>query len=1010
MNSHSAETPWALDARKTEQLRQELEQLAKSYTPQWHLDYENPDIGTTLAIIFANQMEGSIVRMNQMLSRYQTEFVNLLGLSLGAANPASGLVTLSTINQAIDGAPLPSGSRLAGNGIPFETQGDVYITSAQVAHVVEIDPTQGRITPLYHGPKGVVLPMAPEDVPKQGGDALQFTLFDPDSPGVDCHGLMLYHHSVFAVGEAGSISIRLPQVSALDPVPEYGDLEKFTYSYYNGTAFVPFTGVAVGEDGYTITLQGGGDSVPLVGNDGSQDGAYAIWMTCAGDELGRGITVKTVEIASSCPQDGVEFVACNDQEKSPAHFMPFGETASPFDECVIGHDKVFCQAGAQITLSFDLSFQEKYISLNQLQVAEELKIIKPRQTAPIYETLHCCVDEMVFEYYNGTGWRRLQSLVGWSNLFAQQDHAGTHSVTFRCPTDWEPQSHGGYQGRTLRLRLLRADNAYSQPCIHTMPVLDNLSLFYAYDQGWTGPSKATMVTGTKTVDITKSFVRGAPVTLFPPLPYGQRMVCFGFDRPLTGSPISMLFQVEEYYQRPWETMDLRYSTIHGFQSLKVADGTQGLSRTGTLLFAPPADFAPMELEGITAYWIAMVDTQDAFNAQTHTRPHIHDIQMNGVDIRNTQTLPVQTFTMVVPKANLRFPLGVEHILSAQVFVNEFGAHSQPEMERMMETMGEDVEVVRDFMGQIRSFFVKWSEVENFDHSVRGDRHYCLDRQQSCICFGDGVHCAIPTYTQGVAFTVQLKCCAGEAGNLPEGTVTQLIDQQIYLDKISNPIPTYGGHNMETIEAAHVRGANLVNHRGRLVTLGDYEREIRGFSEQIAQVRGCGGVDKYGNDCPNHITLALMMADYTQGSRSFCAIVPKLKAHLLAHSQVTVGEENLTLSEPFYMAFTVELWVEIEDLRRSSQVRQEIFDHIHGFFDPSEEENAWPIGSLPTHGEISMMLGALGHQYHIRHYVVTVSYQDEQGQHRVDMEKIPQNPFVMVTNGNHCVHVDWKGGQ
>ncbi|MEG1107971.1 MAG: hypothetical protein RSE97_03755, partial [Oscillospiraceae bacterium] len=87
-----AEDELILDPRDAKQLRERISELAAAYTPEWRFDTENPDVGTTLALIFTNQMADNIRRMNRLPQKYHTEFENILGVSLLPAYPASGIV------------------------------------------------------------------------------------------------------------------------------------------------------------------------------------------------------------------------------------------------------------------------------------------------------------------------------------------------------------------------------------------------------------------------------------------------------------------------------------------------------------------------------------------------------------------------------------------------------------------------------------------------------------------------------------------------------------------------------------------------------------------------------------------------------------------------------------------------------------------------------------------------------------------------------------------------------
>ena len=52
--------------------------MAHLYLPQWHYNQKNPDIGVTIAKIFAKQMEGNLNRYYQVLDKYHEEFINMM--------------------------------------------------------------------------------------------------------------------------------------------------------------------------------------------------------------------------------------------------------------------------------------------------------------------------------------------------------------------------------------------------------------------------------------------------------------------------------------------------------------------------------------------------------------------------------------------------------------------------------------------------------------------------------------------------------------------------------------------------------------------------------------------------------------------------------------------------------------------------------------------------------------------------------------------------------------------
>ena len=51
---------YIIDNRKREDVLNKIFELAKSYTPEWNPDTQNPDMGAVIALLFSEQMEENI--------------------------------------------------------------------------------------------------------------------------------------------------------------------------------------------------------------------------------------------------------------------------------------------------------------------------------------------------------------------------------------------------------------------------------------------------------------------------------------------------------------------------------------------------------------------------------------------------------------------------------------------------------------------------------------------------------------------------------------------------------------------------------------------------------------------------------------------------------------------------------------------------------------------------------------------------------------------------------------
>lgn len=998
-----------LDPRTQADLCRRVEELAASYTPEWRFDRRDPDIGSTLALIFTSQMAENIRRMNQLPEKYHTEFVNLLGLNLKPPYPASGVAVVDLLRGTVPGVALPRGSRLkadsaSGSAILFETVGDVYITNAQLTDVLSMSGTRGRIHVMAGSLKPAQLTpkasdIVTEEVDLNEASGVDFGLFNYEEHGIERNAMLLYHRNVFGVQAGIPVQIYLTAPDGRSLAKELTDPELWRWSYYTENGLEPFSSAQAQDECIVLQRDGTSGQIMIEGT------GYHMICLEALTPISKSITVQDIRLASEKKPAPPQLILHNGEELEAQLCMPLGESASVFEECYICDDQVFSQKDATVTLGFELSSQKKLVKLTTQQEIEELKIIK-RKSRPIqYEIAFSSPERIVMEYYNGQLWRRLPCSNDWGSLF-DGTHGGEYQISFRCPEDWASVPVNGYMGRCLRIRITQADNCYLMPCEHTMPVLRNVQLSYSYEGTWKQPQRMETVCGTQTREQTRQLLNREPVTVFQPLPYPEASLYLGFDRPLEGAPISILFDVEENVNFRMEPVQFEYSTRTGFKQMKVVDATGNFSNAGTILFMPPSDFAAMEVEGLSRWWLRLRGNEKACEGY---HPKIRGIELNAVNIQNKQTHPEETFYVEIAAPNMTFPLAARNILSAQVFVGEQEQLSRNQMRKMIEETPEDVRVEYDFLGEITSFYVRWTEVDSFEHSNPTDRHYIIDRSRNMLVFGDGVHVKIPQAQRGEAILVQAVSSDGAAGNVPAGAVNGFYNNILYVDTVRNPVATYAGSDQEDLDSARRRGADILCGHGRLISEMDFVRAVKSFSGTIRKVKCVAGRDLNGISNPDLVTIAIMTEDYASGAHSFHDIRRPLRNMLLERCDAAMEPECLVISEPLYVEISASVWVDVDDAARAFDVQNMILDSIRSFLEPLSQtgHRGWDIGSLPTENQIKMLLQGLRFQGRIEKMIVIARYVDKNGVHEVSLDQLPDTPFVIGVNGDHKVYIEFR---
>ncbi len=992
---------YKLDSRTVEDLRNQIEHLAKGYAPEWNFDPSDPDIGSVLALLFANQMNKNIERFNQMPERYRTELVNLMEISPLPAHPAEATVLMELTSEAEEGVAVQAGSRLLAEleeeKIVFETAFPVHLTPAKLRTAFMTSAKSGRVLPIFGDLKQKpYLPEAEEAAVnrKEEESALEpFDLFRFAREGLERQAVVLYHSSIFDV-EQDAIYCRIEGNPQFLQRLQAGE---FRVLYYSEDGFLPVETCQVMSDYILLIKERPNARVMVEGRE------YSVFVLEAAEPQTEVISFDAISFSSAGSPKYAEHIGNGTTDLAPERFYLFGDTLALFSECYIGMNSYFNKRNAHITIQFHASFEERYVGLSRQQENADLRIIK-RKPHAAEETLvsYAYAEEISIEYFNGIGWKRLQAETDYQHMFAQANE-GEYILHFRCPEDWEETSAGAFTGRALRIRLLRSDNCYYQPCFHQLPILSDLMISYTYEDQFEVPEIGVVFSGTGEESITKKLVEKQSFAAFSKGNYEDTSLYLGFDKKFVNGPVSIWWQIAGEQRDVTAKLHFYYSTIHGFKEMKVIDYTANLTRSGNILFLPPPDMALTELEGKRLCWLRVTtENGKEFTSSVQVR----QIMPNGVTVYNIETLEEEEYYLDDIQTELSFPLQAEGILDADVWVNEIQEFTKEQMETMLAEQPDRVRAERNYLGEISEFFVKWEETDQFYASRPEDRQYILDRMNSRILFGDGVRVRVPKNTDGAAFTVQLRCCRGSRGNVPAGTITESSSNWLFVQNMYNPEPAYGGSDMETMERVLQRGAGLFSSRGRFVTEQDYEREVQYFSDAIDKVSVIAGIGKDGVYRERMLYIVLLMKDYQNGKNSFYRLQDELKQHLLKHCELSIAPKELQIEEPVFVELSVDVWANVIRMEDSFELQNSVKEALNTYLNPisTESSKGWSIGQMPREAQIVMRLNSLKNRALIRQIVVTAVYEDAEGRHEINLEDLKVSPFMVVKNGTHQVHI------
>ncbi len=1013
-------------ALTTEEIENYIIELARTYAPEWRFNPDDPDMGTVIAQIFARQEEENVRLMGMMPERYHLEFVNMLDFSLHRAQPAGSIVIFNLDGGVLPGAQLPKGTRLSAESdrtdsgfAIFETDRSIYVTESQIRAVFQTDIERGTISPIF-GDFDVpeIIPASAMPVPEGGeGEAGEPDAYITDVVDENVirtippfvlfgektdlgQSVLIISHDILFEGVGEPIYVRLSGGESLCRRILSGE---FSFKYLSKDGFLDFDSVKLLSDNETFELIKNEESLRI----NADDRELSAVIITANEVMTDSLNLDGVSLSAGGGSRKPEYVGDGSQELETDKFKPFSDSLAIYNECYIGHDPCFAKKGARISLDFRVSYHENQIRLTAEEEEAELQIVKrkPKKTA-FDNPAQVKVNEITIEYYNGVGWKKLRCDTEYAGMF-ENCEPGQYKLGFICPADWEATESGPYSGRVIRMRVTRSDNCYLRPAIHNYPQIENLRISYSYEGRYAAPLKLERIFGTVKENITDRIGGNKEFTVLSGSSYAEDALYIGLDRKLEEGPVSIFFQLADSANQNGVRFRVEYSSGSGFKEMRFTDLTEGFTRSGTIMFMPPADMCETVMEGNRLYWIRIKrsksrksDVSDVF------LPRIVRLCLNAVTVTNVRTSDETDYYIDEIMPSMHFGLGAANILDAEIWVNERGFVRQEEMDRLLTEHPEKVRAEYDFLGRVSAFYVLWKEVESF-YEATDRRVYRLDRMTGTVIFSDGTTCDMPRVTDDIAFKARIRSTDGEDGNLPEGAITDFAGDAPYIDYIYNPIRAHGGSNLETIDHALERGAGIMHDRGKLVSEGDYVRHVMEFSDSIESTRVVAGMTLDGNVDPSDISIVLLMKDFADGAFSFHRVSANLKKDLLESCMLTVSENNLHIVEPIFVDISVSVWATVMDMDDSFEVQNEVKGVLSEYLNPvsGEFNDGWSIGVLPKESQMLMRLSVLRSKAIIRRITLIGHYVDGSGEHELDVNDINVTPFMVCRSGEHKVFIN-----
>ncbi|MDR0469836.1 MAG: baseplate J/gp47 family protein [Peptococcaceae bacterium] len=980
-----------------------LRKIAGAYTPEWRFDEEHPDVGTALALIYADMFAETAKRFNMAPDKHKTAFFNGINAKLLPAIPAAGYVTFGLAGEQGGGVAVRSRTQMtaeaegpeAGNVI-FETAHDVYVTPSRLEDVYNVSGRHDIITR--------VATAQGEETPES------WYLFDLNGVNIQEHILYFGQKDALYIKNGAWIEVEFlshyeNRISE-EALRSFLDDRNAVWEYRAEEDYLPFDGAKV-QDGKLLFFkserQPGFASV-------EENGAVSCWIRCRVQNITafEQLYLDSIRIASQGRGILPDVITSAGADESVHECFPFGEKMSLFSDVYFASEEALSKKGAMVKLNFNMNFMRIPIDLEVDDPTINWKLIMRRSDFKPDAEFDITIEDVVWEYYNGQGWARLFPRNEYRDVFSTK--MGTmgqyRSVDFLCPEDMEKILINSCESHYIRCRILKLNNMYKVKGNYVSPYIESPSFSYAYENAGVIPDACYTVNNLHMESYHAGELRDAQYFFkpFKSITDKQTAIYMGFSLPLEEGPIKLLFSMADSVTDQAPRLVWEYYGKNGWTSLNVVDETRQLRKTGIVTFMGSRDFRRLRIWDREQYWIRVVDVDEAYNDRKNPLQLSRALAIwcNATQVYQLESRMEELFYMEHLAEDFVCQLLHAPVQDIEVWVDELG-QGEPDEWKLWEKAGR-LQLMRDAQGELYSAWVRWTETEDLALSDPDDRHYLIDRNRGEILFGDGKNGRIPTARDRESVRVAYRTGGGEIGNLREGAINRINVSIGFINGVQNPGVTSGGCDQETVREALTRTAATLKHGYRGVTASDYEALALEASRNIRKAKCFANRNGHGEKEPGSVTLVILQKDFQYGRNFFGKLQEQVYQYIADRvSGNIVDLDRFYVAEPQFLELSVKAELSVRDFDLVFQVKEAAEKRLEDFINPvtgNFDGQGWGIGSIPNQTQITNSLNDIAGISFIKGVTVTAYREDRFGRTEVDMEHRDELLFGLPLSGRH----------
>ena len=620
--------------------------------------------------------------------------------------------------------------------------------------------------------------------------------------------------------------------------------------------------------------------------------------------------------------------------------------------------------------------------------------------------------ELLWEYFNGTGWQRLLL-----DIDETQDFQRTGKLRFSVPPMLRPTDVQGKTNHWIRARLIRGDYGRERITVVTKPdpnnsnatitevvrdasdfhppLVVNMRVRYSVTDGVAPTYVITLDSGSYRDQSDANRTGGAQVEALVPLsvlmkrlsegsqvasqptpsaspncvccdPASEtsgegtsatsaatpdQAVLLGLNATLEDEPINVLLLVEERPHDAFAPLTVEVLTKDRFERIAVRDTTRALGESGLLSMAFPVKAGPRDVFGKSLTWLRL---SPRMGAMGEWKPKIRGAYFNAAWASATETLTREALGSSDGRPILTVQVARPPLLRDTLELRVREPLDDEERKALNDaTPGKVKSTETDLPGD----WVLWTQVPDPTDCGPRERVYALDETSGEIQFGDGIHGMIPPIGRDsiVAFSYQrTEPPAPGSENVPANLVTartalQLVTPVEGVEAAFAADRAAGGSPPESNARVLRFGNARLRHRDRAITPQDFADLALESSPDIAQAQAFR----------TRAGLRVVVVMRGEQTKPDAAQRRELTRLLQQAASPLLGERTaIAVDGPRIRRMRLHILLRVDTLEEAGALSVAARSALKKFFDPAiggPSGGGWPLGSEPAESDVAYAL-------------------------------------------------------